>query len=101
MLTHLRRGSLCAIALAAGLVLPALALAQSPPPPSAPESAPSSGEPTVRGLDRLSPEDRAQAERNLQKWREMSPEQRQRTLENYRQWQNLSPEERQTARQND
>src|SRR5262247_2151448 len=103
MLTHLRRGSLCAIALATGLALPSLAFAQSPPPPpsSAPESAPSSGEPTVRGLDRLSPEDRAQAERNLQRWREMSPEQRQRAVDNYRQWQSLSPEERQTARQND
>jgi len=56
---------------------------------------------TVRGLDRLSPEDRAQAERNLQKWREMTPEQRQRAVDNYRQWQSLSPEERQTARQND
>ena len=101
MLTDVSRGWLAALVLAACLASPAIALAQAPSPQLPQESPGQSGEPAIRGLDRLSPEERAQAERNLQKWKEMTPEQRQRTLENYRQWQSLSPEERQVARQND
>src|SRR6266853_2041947 len=79
-----------ALVLAVCLAVPAVTLAQAPPPPRS--TAPAQpDDPPVRGLERLSPEERAQAERNLQRWREMTPEQRQRTQENYRQWKNLSP----------
>src|SRR5215470_624907 len=98
MLTDVSRGWLAAFTLAACLASPAIARAQAPPPAQQEPTAPS-GDASVRGLDRLSPEDRAQAERNLQKWRAMTPEQRQRTLENYRQWQSLSPEEQQQIRE--
>ena len=97
MLREVSRGWLAALVLTACLASPAVVSAQAP----SQESPAQSGEPAIRGLDRLSPEERAQAERNLQKWKEMTPEQPQRPLENDRQWQSLSPEERQVARQND
>lgn len=54
----------------------------------------------IQGLDRLSPEERAVAEKNLERWRSLPPEERQRILNNYQQWNQLSPEERKAARQN-
>src|SRR3989442_13939179 len=54
----------------------------------------------VRGLDRLTPEERAQAEKNLERGRQLSPGQRQRALENYQHWKSLTPGGRQGARPN-
>src|ERR1041384_3284190 len=101
MLRNVSRGWLAALVLTACLASPVVVSAQAPSPPPQQESPVQPADPAIRGLHRLSPEERGQAERNLQKWKEMTPEQRQRTLENYRQWQSLSPEERQVARQND
>ena len=56
--------------------------------------------PAVQGLDKLTPEERAIAERNLEKWQRLTPEERARALENYRQWRSMTPEERDAARQN-
>ena len=56
--------------------------------------------PAVQGLDQLSPEERALAERNLERWKRLTPEERQRALENYRHWKSMTPEEREAARQN-
>ncbi len=78
MLTDVSRGWLVALVLTACLATPAIASAQAPSPQLQQESPAPSGEPAIRGLDRLSPEERAQAERNLQKWKEMTPEQRHR-----------------------
>src|SRR5260370_37496599 len=55
--------------------------------------------PQIEGLDRLTPEERAIAERNLERWQRMTPEQRARALESYRRWTSMTPEERQAARQ--
>ena len=55
---------LLALVVAAVLGLAAPATAQAPPPP--PADAP------VQGLERLSPEERAVAERNLERWRGMT-----------------------------
>ena len=82
MLREVSRGWLAALVLTACLASPAVVSAQAPSRPPQQESPAQSGDPAIRGLDRLSPEERAQAERNLQKWKEMTPEQRQRTLEN-------------------
>ena len=54
----------------------------------------------VQGLDNLTPEERALAERNLERWQWLSPEERARALENYRRWKSMTPEEREAARQN-
>ena len=59
------------------LVVPVLLLAGSP------ESAWGQSKP-LPGLEKLSPEERAVAERNLERWRSLSPEERARVLENYR-----------------
>jgi len=50
--------------------------------------------PAIEGLDKLTPEERAIAERNLERWQRLTPEERARALENYRQWRSMSPEER-------
>lgn len=83
-MTPRRRGLVRLIALGLGVVmwLGGAAFAQAPPPPS--------GAP-IQGLERLSPEERAVAERNLERWRGMTAEQRERALENYRHWKSLSP----------
>src|SRR3989442_101733 len=49
------------------------------------EQAPRTSESEVRGLDRLTPEERAQAEKNLERWRQLSPEQRKHLREQARQ----------------
>jgi len=54
----------------------------------------------VPGLDKLTPEERALAERNLERWQKLTPEQRARALENYRRWKSMTPEEREAAREN-
>jgi len=54
----------------------------------------------VPGLDKLTPEERALAERNLERWQKLTPEQRTRALENYRRWKSMTPEEREAAREN-
>ncbi len=59
-----------------------------------------SQEPRAGGSERLSPDERAVVERNLERWKQLSPEERQRALENYRQWKAMSPAERQTVREN-
>ena len=59
-----------------------------------------SSPPAIQGLDKLSPEERALAERNLERWQRMTPEERARALENYRHWRSMTPEEREAARQN-
>src|SRR2546422_781511 len=48
----------------------------------------------MEGLEKLSPEERAIAERNLERWRSLSPEERERVTKNYERWKNMSPEER-------
>ena len=68
---------------------------QAPPPPP-----PAQGAPPMQGLEQLTPEERAVAERNLQRWQRLTPEERARALENYRRWQSMTPEERESARQN-
>jgi len=75
---------LTAAALLAGGALE-LALGQTPP---------------IEGMDRLSPEERAVVQRNLERWQKMTPDERQRVLDRYREWQQLSPGQRQSARQN-
>jgi hypothetical protein len=81
---------LVALLLAVALTLPAWARAQAPPPaPDAP----------IQGLERLSPEERAVAERNLERWRNMTPEQRERMDRNLERWRNMTPEQRQQARE--
>src|SRR5207253_1664740 len=55
--------------------------------------------PQIEGLEKLSPEERAIAERNLERWRSLSPEERARVLENYRHWKSMSPEERNAAKE--
>src|SRR5207247_9811174 len=61
---------LTAAALLAGGVLE-VALGQTPP---------------IEGMDRLSPEERAVAQRNLERWQKMTPEARQNVPDRYRQW---------------
>ena len=60
---------LLGLVVAAVLGLAAPATAQAPPPPPAADA-------PVQGLERLSPEERAVAERNLERWRAMTPERR-------------------------
>src|SRR5260370_382189 len=67
--------------------------------------------PQIEGLDRLTPEERAIAERNLERWQQMTPEQRARARERWRkippeererlreQWKSATPEERERLRQ--
>ena len=76
MLTDRSYGWLPALALAACLAVPTGARAQAPASPPTTAPAPPGAAP-VRGLERLSPEERTQAERNLQRWKGMTPEQRQ------------------------
>src|SRR2546423_11045084 len=64
------------------------------------EQAPRTSESEVRGLERLTPEERAQAEKNLEKWRPLSPEQRHPAPEDYQHWKTLTPGDRQAARPN-
>ena len=45
--------------------------------------------PQIEGLERLTPEERGIAERNLERWRSLSPEERARVLENYRHWKSM------------
>ena len=66
MLSDVSRGWLAALSLTACLASPAVVSAQGPSPPPQQEAPAPSGEPAIRGLDRLSPVERAQAERNLQ-----------------------------------
>ena len=54
----------------------------------------------IQGLEKLTPEERAVAERNLERWQKLTPEERTRALENYRHWKSMTPEEREAARQN-
>src|SRR5258708_38876752 len=54
----------------------------------------------IQGLEKLTPEERALAERNPERWQKLTPEERTRALENYRPWKSMSPEERDAARQN-
>jgi len=53
----------------------------------------------MEGLEKLSPEERAIAERNLERWRSLSPEERARVVENYRHWKSMSAEEQRAARE--
>src|SRR3989449_10869183 len=53
----------------------------------------------MEGLEKLSPEERAIAERNLERWRSLSPEERARVVENYRPWKTMSPEEQRRPRE--
>ena len=53
----------------------------------------------IQGLENLTPEERAIAERNLERWQKLTPEERARALENYRHWKSMTPEERESARQ--
>ena len=48
----------------------------------------------IQGLEKLTPEERAIAERNLERWQKLTPEERARALENYRRWKSMTPEER-------
>ena len=61
------------------------AAAQTPPPPPPAAGAPGAPGASIQGLERLSPEERAIAERNLERWRNMTPEQRQQAREQIRQ----------------
>jgi hypothetical protein len=71
-----RRGLSALVLLGAILAFADLPVAwgQQPPPPA------------IQGLDKLTPEERALAERNLERWQRLSPEERARALVYYRQW---------------
>jgi hypothetical protein len=78
-----RRGLPVLLLLGAMLTLGGLDVACGQTPP-----------PAIQGLDKLTPEERAIAERNLERWQRLTPEERQRALENYRHWKSMTPEER-------
>jgi len=54
---------------------------------------------TPEGLDRLSPEQRALVERNLERWQKLSPEEQRRLLDHYQHWKSMTPAERQAGRE--
>src|SRR3972149_9946590 len=54
----------------------------------------------IPGLEKLTPEERAIAEKNFERWQKLTPEERARALENYRHWKSMTPEERQGGRAN-
>src|SRR2546425_512551 len=51
------------------------------------------------GLENLTPEERAVAERNLERWQRMTPEERERITRNWERWRKMTPEERQQLRE--
>ena len=71
-----RRGLLLALAMLSVVLTTEIAWAQTSAP--------------VQGLDKLTPEERALAERNLERWQRLTPEERGRGLENYRRRKSIS-----------
>ncbi len=59
---------------------------------------PSPGE-ALRGLEFLTPEERARVQENWERWKQLPPEERQRIRENLRRWREMTPQERQRLRE--
>jgi len=82
------RQRLCVLVAAVWLMVAGVAIAESPQPES-----------EIQGLERLTPEERATAERQLDRWRRMTPAERERARRNFEQWKRMTPEERAAARE--